>query len=496
MAALAVTGMLWGRGARAVPLLRGFGGASGFGTPDHCLRPNDDGSWAGAEPDERATPQPVDLTVFAPTGMDFFGTRWTRAWVNTNGNVTFAEPFAMGVSVALPVRGRAMVAPWWADVDTRPGGAPLRNEVCFHTEPGRFVVTWNDVGYGDARTDRLDAFQMVLTRVSGCFSTGLDVEFRYARCGWTVAQREGATHALVGLDAGDGRNYVSLPWSRSAAIARVCDESNVPDGPPGLWRFQIRGGAILASCAGAGTPCTVPGAMGLCARGVGACEDVRTVCRALFQGDDERCNGVDDDCDGLVDEDANCGRACDGVRCASSRVCVAGACVDACEGVRCPGGGACVEGRCVDRCEGVRCAIGWRCDPALGACVPGCACNPCPAGEVCLPDGRCVSEVCAAVTCPSGTTCMAGACVDACEGAQCGAGERCVAGACERAEVGAARDAGAARDVDASGAAGAGGCGCRASGASGAGAVGWLIACAVWSARSGRKRARMAPSVS
>jgi len=62
----------------------------------------------------------------------------------------------------------------------------------------------------------------------------------------------GGTPAQVGFDAGNRRNYVALPMSRTAAILDVCRSSNVPGGAPGLYRFQIRGGVVGGGCTGAG----------------------------------------------------------------------------------------------------------------------------------------------------------------------------------------------------------------------------------------------------
>ena len=65
----------------------------------------------------------------------------------------------------------------------------------------------------------------------------------------------------MGFDAGNLRDFVSLPMSRTMAILDVCRTSNVPGGAPGLYRFQIRGGGV------AGGDCVRPA----CETGVRAC---------------------------------------------------------------------------------------------------------------------------------------------------------------------------------------------------------------------------------
>ena len=51
-----------------------------------------------------------------------------------------------------------------------------------------------------------------------------------------------------------------------------------------------------------GAACLVPGLLGPCAEGVTSCSDGPMVCTPVYTATDETCNGIDDDCDGAVDE--------------------------------------------------------------------------------------------------------------------------------------------------------------------------------------------------
>ena len=433
--------------ARAVPLRSGFGGPTGYGLPEHCLAPSDDGS------------APIDLTGAFSDGLRLFGPGFRSAFINVDGAVTFLAPLGPFTASSVPQMGRPMIAPWYADADTRGGGQPLRNNVCYHLEPERLVVTWNNVGAHDASLDRLDDFQLIVTARRRCVLYGdADIELRYNRCAWTAglsrAPGEPDQHALVGLDAGNLRNYVVVPRSRTPEIARMCDDSNVPGGAPGLWRFVLRSSDLIGLCAGYGTDCRVPDRVGLCARGVYTCDE-GVHCVSRSEALDERCNNLDDDCDGVVDEGAPCpeGRACrhgacvlpcdagacgasdcEAAPCPEGTRCSAGACVDACDGVRCPPGQRCTAGRCVAISPMARCIPRGILDPDTGLCVDDCACVGCPSGEVCLAEGRCVHEACAGVVCPPGHACRVGRCVDRCdlgtEPVACPMGERCRAGEC------------------------------------------------------------------
>jgi MYXO-CTERM domain-containing protein len=489
--------MLFAAQVQAVPLLTGFGGPTGFGLPQNCVHPNDDGSYAGPPPVTGFAPAvPVDIRPAFATGINFFGVMYNSMYVNNNGNITFRGGLGQFTPAPFPVAMQPMIAPWWADVDTRGGGMPARNNVCFHLEPNRIVVTWNNVGYFSSHDDRQNDFQLILTSSNTCTTTGdFDVEFRYNRCQWTTGDASGGsgglggTPAQIGFDAGNLRNYVALPMSRTMAILDVCRTSNVPGGPAGLWRFQIRGGDITTGCAGGGMTCNVMGQVGACAQGVAICDGMTTRCQQVNMPRGERCNGNDDNCDGMVDngEDlcpANyvcdrgscverCSRelgclpgrtctdvgicvetSCQEVSCPDGQRCVAGACVGVCDGVTCPYGQLCRAGRCANPCDGVKCNPMEVCDrnpgPRAGLCVPGCQCTPCPSGQMCQPDGYCATDDCAGVTCPTGEFCRGGMCRDVCETGPdtrlCPSGEACLMGECVQQAM-VPRDAG----VDAAG---------------------------------------------
>lgn len=192
----------------------------------------------------------------------------------------------------------------------------------------------------------------------------------------------------------------------------------------------------------------------------------------------EICNGIDDDCNGAID-DATPGATlcpmggqcimgqCGGVVqcgpnspcpagqvCNPNGVCSPGGCLpkpetcnaidDDCDGVvddatpgttLCPNGGLCVMGQCggVVQCgPNSPCPVGQVCS-ATGVCMPG-ACQPVP--ETCNgKDDDCdgiVDDASAGATlCPNGF-CLAGACTMQCNSnANCPAGQLCVNGLCK-----------------------------------------------------------------
>ncbi len=224
-------------------------------------------------------------------------------------------------------------------------------------------------------------------------------------------------------------------------------------------------------CKGGGQICDT-GAPGKCGIGVTECtiDGAAGACTPRFGPEQEECNNIDDDCDGLIDGDglcpaeaprcfegecvANCGggefpcpagyvcddatslcvvASCLGVVCGPEQVCKDGlGCVGGCEGVTCPTGQDCISGQCIDLCQGQACPDGFVC--TKGACIADCHCLACPnATDTCSPDGRCIDTACDSVVCADGLICRAGVCVDACDGVTCPGGQICVAGGCQDA---------------------------------------------------------------
>jgi hypothetical protein len=232
-------------------------------------------------------------------------------------------------------------------------------------------------------------------------------------------------------------------------------------------------------CAGGGQPCDT-GSDGICGLGITTCDQGELGCESLFDSFTEQCNGVDDDCDGAIDDDPVCpnaddichqgscvppcsrgefpcpgGTECDnasdvcvhptcvGVTCTDGEVCRQGSCVEPCDGVVCPHGQRCLADKCVDLCASVSCSSGEVC--VEGKCMPGCAqCN----GITCnLPlscdtsSGQCLDDSCA-TECPDGTYCSAGECKDQCEGVVCPGDQVCVDGQCQEPGAGGAGGSG------------------------------------------------------
>ncbi len=185
--------------------------------------------------------------------------------------------------------------------------------------------------------------------------------------------------------------------------------------------------------------CT-PGELRDCGTDEGECRMGRQLCNAYGRWGEcgggvgpeaEECDLLDNDCDGITDE---------GHLCSGYEICLCGECVASCSAGECPAGSlTCVNGWCVsDPCCGVHCPPGEQCDEN-GHCL-----DPCEVGPVqCEPDEDCRMGICvpadchtAGHECPAGERCVEGVAgatceVDPCADVNCPVGEYCREGACE-----------------------------------------------------------------
>lgn len=178
-----------------------------------------------------------------PFAINFYGNTFNGFYINNNGNVTFGSALSSYTPSPFPIASQPMIAPYWADVDTR-------CEACGSVYVGAVnadttIVTWNNVGYFSEQSDKTNNFQLALRNQS---NGNFDVEFRYDRLEWTTGDASdgtnglGGTPAQAGFDAGDNVNFFTLPGSFTGSILDIANNTNVVNGDPGFWAFSIRNG--------------------------------------------------------------------------------------------------------------------------------------------------------------------------------------------------------------------------------------------------------------
>jgi len=203
--------------------------------------------------------------VALPFNLDFFGITRSGVYVNNNGNVTLDFPLSTFTPFDLTSTGQEIIAPFFADVDTRVG-----NEVTYGlgTANGRqaFGVNWLDVGYFSQNTDKLNSFQLILIERSDTGAGNFDIEFNYGSIEWETGDASSGSGGLGGSSAragfsngtGDAGTFFELPGSAvngafiNSGPNALVDSSNI--GVDGRWLFTAREGEVQVDPPGAAVP--------------------------------------------------------------------------------------------------------------------------------------------------------------------------------------------------------------------------------------------------
>ena len=207
--------------------------------------------------------------------VNFFGSVNTQLFVNNNGNVTFDQSLSQFTPDDLTSTSTNIIAPFFADVDTRGTGTVTYGQT---TLDGRaaFVVTWDEVGYFSQATDRLNTFQLVLIDRSDTGAGNFDIEFNYDQIQFETGDASdgqgglGGDSARVGYSNGTGDAGTFFELAGSAQNGAFLDgsdsglaliENMLNSGVAGRYVFEARNGVVSAAV-------PVPGAIVFLATGL------------------------------------------------------------------------------------------------------------------------------------------------------------------------------------------------------------------------------------
>jgi len=152
-------------------------------------------------------------SIALPFTFNLYGTAYTSCFINNNGNITFTNSTSQFSAAGFPTgTALTMVAPFWADVDTRIG-ATLQYKV----ESNRLIATWPGVGYFNQQTGLLNTFQVIISNgTDPGIGLGNNVAFYYGDMQWTTGSASsgvggfGGVPATVGINAGNSVDYVQI----------------------------------------------------------------------------------------------------------------------------------------------------------------------------------------------------------------------------------------------------------------------------------------------
>ena len=165
-----------------------------------------------------------------PFPIDFFGRRYEQLWVNNNGNVTFDGPLSTYTPFGLTGTSAVIIAPFFADVDTRASGSQLVQygwgETTYEGHRA-FCVNWVDVGYYNVHADKLNSFQLLLVDREDSAAGDFDIVFNYGSIKWETGDASGGigglggSSARVGYSNGDGADRQLVRAGRLGPQRRV-----------------------------------------------------------------------------------------------------------------------------------------------------------------------------------------------------------------------------------------------------------------------------------
>lgn len=225
-----------------------------LGLDQFTLARNDDGS-----------------TALVPVGFNanFFGLNFNQVFVNNNGNITFNS--ALGTFTPFPIvqNGIPMIAPFFADVDTRNHGNPVTYGTGTVNGRDAFAVNWIDVDYfasSPTHGNQLNTFQLVLIDRSDIAPGDFDIEFNYDTITWEAGNASGGVNGLGGSSARVGftngtTNSFELPGSAvngafldSGPAATSLVQNSLNSQLLGRYVFQARNGGVVDPNAGNNAP--------------------------------------------------------------------------------------------------------------------------------------------------------------------------------------------------------------------------------------------------
>jgi PKD repeat protein len=187
--------------------------------------PTDDGSYPS-----------TGLPVAVPIGftINFYGSIFSNVYVNNNGNITFDAPLGTFSPYGLTNTLTQIIAPFFADVDTRVGNTVTFGNDTVDGHPA-FGVNWIGVGYYFEHVNRTDSFQVVLISRSDRDPGDFDIEFNYDQVQWETGDASSGTGGLGGDSAVVGfSNGSALPGTSLQLPGSLIPGELLDSNPGGL----------------------------------------------------------------------------------------------------------------------------------------------------------------------------------------------------------------------------------------------------------------------
>ena len=162
-------------------------------------------------------------SISLPFNFNFYGTSYDSLYINNNGNISFSQPYFTFTAYPFPDPSFNMIAPFWADVDTRSTNG---GNVWYKLNPHSLVIVWDHVGYFNMMEDKLNTFQLIISDgLDTLIPNGNNVSFCYGDMHWTTGSASGGSNgfggspATVGVNIGNGINYFQVGQFDAPGVA-------------------------------------------------------------------------------------------------------------------------------------------------------------------------------------------------------------------------------------------------------------------------------------
>ncbi|HAT33313.1 MAG TPA: VPLPA-CTERM sorting domain-containing protein [Janthinobacterium sp.] len=188
--------------------------------------------------------------------INFFGNNFSQLYVNNNGNVTFDHALNTYTPFELLSTSVPMLAPFFADVDTRnPASSLVQYGQATLGGHSVFGVNWIDVGYYKEKADKTNSFQLIVTNRADTGAGNFDFQYNYANVQWETGSASSGSNGLGGDSAragwsnGTSNSYEFNGSAINGALlnggANSLIDHSLNSNIAGQYNFQVRNGNVV-----------------------------------------------------------------------------------------------------------------------------------------------------------------------------------------------------------------------------------------------------------
>ena len=157
--------------------------------------------WHGSGNDDDSSQQVVAFGF----EINFYGKLYSTAYINNNGNITFDSSFGTYTpGTSMQNLSIPMIAPFWADVDTRGGLGSVTYDPTTFNSHSAFRITWNNVGYFSEHGDLRNTFSLYIVNRPDVNQGDFDIVFDYGQLQWETGDASGGSDGFGGTPARAG----------------------------------------------------------------------------------------------------------------------------------------------------------------------------------------------------------------------------------------------------------------------------------------------------